>query len=176
MTAANGRSAASVGGIAARLGLSKSGVFALFGSKDALDLAVIDAARASFARDVETAAESAPRGVARLSALVEGWLSEAGAQTPPLAVLRQCEPGPSRPAQAAAQAWHRAWRQRLQGEVAAAVALGELAAATDPVQAAFEIDALLVAAAHGAATGERSAIAAGRRGVENRLRQLAAER
>src|SRR5262245_35751389 len=65
----------SIGGVAGRLGMSKSGVFAHFGSKEELQLAAVDAAAAVFEREVLHAATAAPDGVARLIALTEGYLS-----------------------------------------------------------------------------------------------------
>jgi len=64
----------SLGRLAVELELSKSGVFALFGSKEELQLATIEAALAIFESHVLTPARSAPPGLPRLRALCEKWL------------------------------------------------------------------------------------------------------
>lgn len=65
----------SLGRLATELDLSKSGVFALFGSKEELQLAAITAASAIFAEHVITPAMTAPPGLPRLDALCTNWLA-----------------------------------------------------------------------------------------------------
>jgi AcrR family transcriptional regulator len=65
----------SIGGLAATLGMSKSGLFAHFGSKEELQLAVLEGARRRFERDVIGPALAAPGGLPRLRALFEHWLA-----------------------------------------------------------------------------------------------------
>jgi AcrR family transcriptional regulator len=174
LAAAGGLPAASIGALADALGMSKSGVFALFGSKDALDAAVVDAAAALFTRAVAAPADAAPPGVARLAARVEGWLDAVAAGNTALAVLGLDTRGLSRPAGDRVRAWRAGWRQTLAADVAAACRTGELAPATDAAQAAFEIEALLDAAARDGADDTRTAARAARRAIEIRLQQLAA--
>jgi AcrR family transcriptional regulator len=64
----------SIGGLASGLGMSKSGLFAHFASKEALEAAVIDHAADGFTDLVIREALRRPRGEPRLRALVEGWL------------------------------------------------------------------------------------------------------
>ncbi len=176
LAAAGGLQAATIGTLADALGMSKSGVFALFGSKDALDAAVIDAAAGLFERAVVAPAEAAPAGVARLAARVEGWLDAAAAGHTALAVLGLDPRGLSGPARDRLRAWRAEWRQTLRADIAEARRGGELATATDAAQVAFEIEALLDAAARDAAGDGRAAALAARAGIEIRLQQLAAER
>ena len=63
-----------VGSLAEQLRMSKSGLFAHFGSKQDLQLATIEAARMIFIKKVTRPALSAPRGMPRLWGLVEQWL------------------------------------------------------------------------------------------------------
>ena len=63
-----------IGSLATDLGLSKSGLYAHFGSKEALQVAVLDAAALQFAERVIVPSLSAPRGEPRLLALVDRWL------------------------------------------------------------------------------------------------------
>jgi AcrR family transcriptional regulator len=64
----------SLGGLAEALKLSKSGLFAHFRSKEALQIAVLDEAAERFRRKVVEPALTAPRGAPRLRALFERWL------------------------------------------------------------------------------------------------------
>ncbi len=70
----NGLEGLSIGGLAAELGLSKSGLFAHFGSKEDLQIAILDAAAARFEAVVVKPAFQAPRGVARIRRWIDGWL------------------------------------------------------------------------------------------------------
>ena len=65
----------SIGSLATRTGLSKSGLFAHFGSKDALQVAVLKAAARQFADFVIAPARRETRGLARLRMLCERWLN-----------------------------------------------------------------------------------------------------
>lgn len=69
----------SIGRLAADLGLSKSGVQTLFGTKEKLQVATIEAARDAFVDAVVRPALTAPHGVDRLRALIEHWISYAEA-------------------------------------------------------------------------------------------------
>lgn len=68
----------SLGGLAESLKLSKSGLFAHFKSKEALQLAVLDEAVARFTQGVVEPALQAPRGAARLQSLFHRWLDWLG--------------------------------------------------------------------------------------------------
>jgi AcrR family transcriptional regulator len=63
-----------IGSLAARLELSKSGLFAHFKSKESLQLQVLDRARDLFTEEVVRPALKAPRGERRVRALFEHWL------------------------------------------------------------------------------------------------------
>lgn len=64
-----------IGALAADVEMSKSGMYAHFGSKQALQLAVLDAAAADFAQAVVVPALREPRGEPRIRALVDAWLT-----------------------------------------------------------------------------------------------------
>ncbi len=72
---AEGLEGLTIGRLAKDLGMSKSGLFAHFGSKQELQLATVDAAGAIFLDEVIQPGLSAPRGMARLWALYDAWLS-----------------------------------------------------------------------------------------------------
>ena len=64
-----------IGRLAEDLGMSKSGLFAHFGSKEDLQLAVIETAADRYIREIFTPALGAPRGYPRLMAICDSWLS-----------------------------------------------------------------------------------------------------
>ena len=70
-----GIDALTIGGLAKSCGLSKSGLNAHFGSKEALQLAVIDEAAMRFRSEVAEPALAAPPGRARLLAIMEHWIA-----------------------------------------------------------------------------------------------------
>jgi AcrR family transcriptional regulator len=156
--------------------MSKAGVFAHFGSKAQLDLAIVDAAVERLGRDVLGPAEQAPAGVARLSALVEGWLAAVVAGQPAPRVVTEPAPADRPDLRGRLRSWRESWHSTIAHHLADAVRQGELAAETHAAQAAFEIDALLVAALRGTDAGDAGAPAAARRAVESLLRRLATGR
>lgn len=70
-----GIDALTIGGLAQSCGLSKSGLNAHFGSKEALQLAVIDAVALRFQAEVAEPAFTAPPGRARLVAIMKHWIA-----------------------------------------------------------------------------------------------------
>jgi AcrR family transcriptional regulator len=136
----------SIGKLADELKLSKSGLFAHFGSKDALDLAVIEHARTSFVSEVVAPALRAARGEPRLRAMYQRW-SAWGAQAGgcifvSLSAELDDRPGPARDALAAAL---RDWLDTLATAARIAVDEGHLATTTDPQQVAFELYGIMLA-------------------------------
>jgi AcrR family transcriptional regulator len=70
---ASGVEGLSIGPLAAAVGMSKSGVFAHFGSREDLQLAVLEEAALRFGNAVLMPALSQPRGLPRLRAIMEHW-------------------------------------------------------------------------------------------------------
>lgn len=64
-----------IGYLAEQLGMSKSGLFAHFGSKEDLQLATVDTARQIFIDKVTRPAIAAPKGMPRLWRLIDYWLA-----------------------------------------------------------------------------------------------------
>jgi AcrR family transcriptional regulator len=145
LTAQGGRHRASIGALAAALGMSKSAVHAHFGSKGALDAALVEEAADRFDRAVLTPAGAAPSGLARLAALCEGFVvyatDEPGPRLTP--AHRAFGRGLGAAAEARLTAWTATWRQALEASAADAVVQGEFAATADPAQVAFELGALV---------------------------------
>jgi AcrR family transcriptional regulator len=70
-----GLEALTIGRLAGQTEVSKSGLFAHFGSKEGLQLATVEAAREIFVREVIEPASHADEGLPRLRALLDAWLS-----------------------------------------------------------------------------------------------------
>ncbi|TMG97395.1 MAG: TetR/AcrR family transcriptional regulator, partial [Betaproteobacteria bacterium] len=77
MATAEGLESLTVGELAKRLGLSKSGVFSRIGSREALQKAVIEEYDRRFLQDVFVPAMREPRGLPRLNAIMRLWLQRA---------------------------------------------------------------------------------------------------
>jgi AcrR family transcriptional regulator len=139
-----------IGGLAGATGMSKSGLYAHFGSKRELQLATIESARETFVAEVLRPALSAPKGLQRLLAACDAFLSHVERRVFPggcffaaAAAEVGTRPGPVRDSVAAQQ---RDWLTLLERLAREAEQLGELDSGADPAQLAFELNALLVAA------------------------------
>src|ERR1700680_2234941 len=75
LASVDGLDGLSIGRLATELAMSKSGLFAHFGSKEDLQLATIEEARQRYAREVIAPAHAAGSGIKRLNALCESFLS-----------------------------------------------------------------------------------------------------
>lgn len=132
----------SIGALADKAGMSKSGLFAHFGSKEELQIAVVREGQQRFIDTVVRPALKAPRGVARLRALFAHWLDwTTRARLPGGCPLNAAanefddQPGPVRDAVEAGLA---DGRRMLANAVQLAVETGELRTDTDPEQVVFE--------------------------------------
>lgn len=138
----------SIGALAEAVGKSKSGVFAHFGSREELQIAVVREYYARFESEVFVPAIRKPRGLPRLRALFENWLRHTVAELDcgnifiSGAVEFDDRPGAVHDALAAAVA---TWIGALTRAVAQAIEEGHLDAGADPRQIAFEIHGLILA-------------------------------
>ena len=143
----------SIGALAEVTGMSKSGVFAHFGSREELQISVIREYHARFEEEVFFPAMDEPRGLPRLAALFERWIRrvsvelDSGCIYISGAVEFDDRPGPVRDALASMVSdWHTA----LARAIAIAVEEGHLRADTDPLQMLFELHGLILALHHDA--------------------------
>ena len=173
----NGLEGLTIGGLAEQVGMSKSGVFAHFGSREDLQLATLDYGGELFIRDVLLPALKEKRGLARLRAIFANWSEwvrhedDGGCLFLAAASEYDDRPGPIRDRVIQQEA---DWREQLARAVQLAVDTGELAADTDPVQMAFEIYAIALAVHHDAGlTGYDDAAARGFRAFERLIRGCA---
>ena len=131
-----------IGTLAEAMGMSKSGLFAHFGSREELQLAVLEHGRVKFGEAVLAPALSTPRGVARLRAAFAHWLDWTQSALLPggclmlgAAIEFDDQPGPVRDRVAALQ---REWMDSLARMVRGAIEEGHLRRDTDVEQFVFE--------------------------------------
>lgn len=149
MAAADGLESLTIGEVAKRLGLSKSGVFSRIGSREALQKAVIEEYDRRFLQDVFVPAMREPRGLPRLNAIMRLWLQRArdveirtGCLYCAGAFEYDDRDGPLRDLLLDGTM---RWRSALKRTVMQAIEAGHLDADTDAEQLAYELDGLFVA-------------------------------
>lgn len=175
-----GLEALTIGRLAGDLGISKSGLFAHFGSKEELQLATVDHAREVFIGDVIAPAKDAAPGLARLWALCDGWIGYMERETFPggcffaqASVEFDNRPGPVRDRVVEVLS---EWRVALAATVRRAQEAGQLRDAVEPEQFVFEIDALVLGANWSFQLYRDPAVfVRARRGIARRLAELAAD-
>jgi AcrR family transcriptional regulator len=164
----------SIGRLADAVGMSKSGLFAHFGSKEELQLATIETAAAIYSEQVIEPALEAPAGLERLKSLAERFLVHVEENVFPggcffASVVAEMDTHPG-PVRDSAMKLTEEWFGQVAAAVRDAQADGEIDAAEDPEQLAFELDAyLLMANAQFVASQSSTPIGRARRAVERRL-------
>ena len=146
---AGGFESLTIGTLAEKTGMSKSGLFAHFGSKLDLQIAALDEAARRFTEAVFLPAMKAPRGLKRLRALFDNWINwpqraSLPGGCPIDAATREYhhQPGPMRDAVVERQ---KQLGRELAKAVQMAIETGELKPDTDPGQVAFELFGMLLA-------------------------------
>jgi len=143
----------SIGALAEVTHMSKSGVFAHFGSREELQISVVREYHAKFEEDVFYPAMREARGLPRLKALFDRWMRrvsveiDSGCIYISGAVEFDDRPGPVRDALATMV---QSWQNALQRAIGIAIAEGHLRADTDPQQVVFEVHGLILALHHDA--------------------------
>ena len=132
-----------IGTLAEATGMSKSGLFAHFGSREELLIAVLERGQQEFVEVVINPALARPRGLPRLKALFTNWIDwtemanlPGGCPMIGGATEFDDKPGPVRDTLASGQ---RAWIDTLTRATRQAIEQGQLAAGTDPEQISFEL-------------------------------------
>ncbi|HEX8412014.1 MAG TPA: TetR/AcrR family transcriptional regulator [Thermoanaerobaculia bacterium] len=166
-----------IGRLAQELEMSKSGLFAHFGSKEELQLATVEAASQRYIREIFTPALLQPRGFPRLMAICESWLSY---------IRRGVFPGgcffaaasfefDSRPGavQDRVRGLMNDWIGALERAIVMAKDEGHIRDDVDPAQLAFELNALFFGANFSFyLRHDQQAIEKARQAVEARLSAL----
>src|SRR4051795_8060491 len=166
--------------LAQAVGMSKSGLFAHFGSKEELQLATIDAASAIFDELVIEPAAKEAAGVPRLQAYIERFLEHVEEGVFPggcffVSAMSELDTHPG-PVRDGAMAFSQLWLGLLTEQVAAAQAAGELDPAADPAQVAFELNAYMVLGnMQFVASSDPGALDRVRRAADARLSALAVQ-
>lgn len=162
----------SLGRLAEDLGVSKSGVATLFGTKENLQLAAVQSAREVFIEHVARPALSADRGMPRLRAIIDHWFDYVGEPLLPGGCFRgasvpefDSRPGPVRDALAADRD---DWFAVLEKEIGRAQEQGYLAG-LDPHAVAFQLDAVVAAANTAARMGDDTALPTARAIIDGLL-------
>ena len=172
----------SIGALADVTEMSKSGVFAHFGSREELQISVVREYHNRFEEEVFAPALREPRGLPRLRALFERWVRrvsveiDSGCIYISGAVEFDDRPGPVRDALVTMV---QTWQQALGRAIRAAIAEGHLSADTDPEQMLFELHGLILALHHdarflrnpAAATHARARLRAAGRALAARARR-----
>ncbi len=164
----------SIGRLAGEIGMSKSGLYAHFDSKQDLQLATVGAAEDVFSAEVVAPAMEKPEGRARLEALCEGYLSyvkrgvfPGGCFFASTAAEWDTRRGPIRDRVRSVLA---GWTELLEVNLRQAQQQGELARDADPGQLTFEINALLHEAnGHYLLFRDAEALTRARRAIGERL-------
>jgi AcrR family transcriptional regulator len=172
----DGLAGLSIARLAAAVGMSKSGLFAHFGSKEDLQLATVERAKAIFAERVVETARPAPAAIAALRDITDRYLDYVESDTFPggcffgsTLVEMSMQPGPVRDRLVQFLA---DWMQRLESMAREAQAEGSFSADEDPRQIAFDLEAaLFLANAQYTVTRSAEPIRRARDAIDRRLTQ-----
>jgi len=143
----------SIGALAEVTHMSKSGVFAHFGSREELQISVVREYHTKFEEEVFYPALREPRGLPRLRTLFERWVRrvaveiDSGCIYISGAVEFDDRPGPVRDALVTMV---QTWQDALERAIRMAVEAGHLKPDTDPQQMLFEVHGLILALHHDA--------------------------
>jgi AcrR family transcriptional regulator len=165
--------------LADEVGMSKSGLFAHFGSKEELQLATIETANEIFDERVLDPAAKTSKGIERLKALTGSYLDYVEARTFPggcffatVLVEVSMQPGAVRDR---LTAFMGDWIGRLESAIRDAQREGDIAKKENPEQLAFELEsALLLANTQFAVSQSSEPLARARRSIDRRLKEAAA--
>lgn len=164
----------SLGELAQHIGMSKSGLFAHFKSKEELELAAIETAAEIFETEVLRPASDSPGGLARIVALSEAFLRHLERRVFPggcffATVSVQLASSPGRPRDRIMQ-FIREWQAQFTDALGQARDSRELPRSADIDQLAFEVTAMLVRANFTwVITGDPSVLNQARTGISNTL-------
>jgi AcrR family transcriptional regulator len=172
-----GLASLSIGRLAEATSMSKSGLFAHFGSKEELQLATVDHAAAMFVAEVIAPARVAPRGVARVWALCDRMIDYFERQVFPGGCFFACtsaefnnKPGPVRDR---IEEMMRSWMSYLEHAVEQAQEARELETTLSAHELAFQLDALAQSSnAHFQLFRDPAVFGHARRAIQDRLESL----
>jgi AcrR family transcriptional regulator len=173
LAARDGLEGMTIGALAERMQMSKSGVFAHFGSREGLQIAVLEAYEQRFVDEVLAPALAAPRGLARLRAIIDRWLDRTAADAVDAclwisgATEYDDRPGPVREELVSRI---RSWQRELSRAISTAVERGELAADLDVDELVFQLYGIVLILHHdGRLLNSPDALQRARRSIDRLL-------
>lgn len=180
IASAEGLEGLSIGRLAAELNMSKTGIFAHFGSKEELQISTVSWAKEVFLEHVVRPALAEPRGLKRLEVMLTSWLDyversvfRGGCFFAAASLEFDSRPGRVRGEVAALT---KAWMNALRNEIAYAKAHKEIAPGTVAAQLAFELHAYAQEANWAYKLfGETKAFSRARAAIADRLRSALRE-
>src|SRR5216683_7469907 len=181
IASAEGLEGLSIGRLATELRMSKTGIFAHFGSKEQLQLATVDAAKQVFWEQIVQPALECSRGIPRLRAMLDNWIGyverivfRGGCFFAAASAEFDSRPGPVRDEIAALT---KAWLVALQDEIAFAKSRGQMKESVKPAQLAFELHAYVQEANWAFKLfNDKSALLRARRAIADRLAATSSKR
>ena len=152
IASAEGLEGLTIGRLAAELGMSKAGLLGHFGTKEALQLAVVDQAAEVFLREVPRKVKQMPSGLPRLIDVCEAWVSYLEREVLPggcffTAATAEFD-GRSGRVRDALAGMNALWRRDLRIHIRRAVSDGDLELDTDVEQLIYEILGVMLALNH----------------------------
>ncbi|GLQ49828.1 TetR/AcrR family transcriptional regulator [Dyella flava] len=144
----------SIGALALGVGMSKSGVFAHFGSREELQLALLESATRRFIEFIMRPAVKQPRGLKRLRAILQRWsewshIHQSGCVL--ISAVVEYDGREDSPMRQRVKEQQAGWRAELARAITQSIEVGDLRADTDADQLAFEVYALMLGLQHDAA-------------------------
>ncbi|HSR52769.1 MAG TPA: TetR/AcrR family transcriptional regulator [Acidobacteriota bacterium] len=180
MASQEGLEGLTIGKLARRTGMSKSGLFAHFGSKEDLQIAVTDYAASIFRERVIKPALHEDDPLAQLTAVTDGWVSYLEERVFPggcffgnASLEFGSRPGPVRDR---LRYWMRQLTRHMEDLVEKARCQGRASPKADPVQLVFELHALVQEANYSfQLMDDKKAFQLARRGIRARLGQISTQ-
>jgi AcrR family transcriptional regulator len=167
-----------IGRLAEQMDMSKSGVFAHFGSREELQIAVLKEYERRFVEDVLLPSLKEPRGLPRLEAMFQRWVDRVSVEITngcvfvSGAVEYDDRPGPVRDELVRMV---RSWQRELVRAIKLAIDIGHLRPDTDPHQLVFTMHGLVLALHHDARLlHSKDSVARGRAGFAQLIDALRA--
>jgi AcrR family transcriptional regulator len=153
LAARDGLEGLTIGVLAERMGMSKSGVFAHFGSREDLQIAVLKAYERRFVEDVLKPGLEAPRGLERLRAIFGHWLDRTAVEAASACIwISGATEYDDRPGSVRDElvGMVRSWQRELVRAIRQAIDTGELRVDTDPGELVFDLYGVILVLHHDA--------------------------
>ena len=173
LAARGGLEGLTIGSLAERMQMSKSGVFAHFGSREDLQIAVLEEYERRFVDDILVPALEERRGLPRLKAIFQRWLDRTAIEAAQGCIwVSGATEYDDRPGAVRDElvSMVRSWQRELSRAIQQAVDSGELRADTDAAELVFELYGVILVLHHDARLLESpDAIGRARRAYERLL-------